>query len=83
MIVDSILKTCPERLQMVIRASLAFPRAGCLLQCWHCGLGCVPLPGPRVRLLNMGLALLYCRLASSQMSFSVSEQEAGVFRCQL
>lgn len=39
--------------------------------------------GPRVKLLSMGLALLSCRLVSSQMSFSVSEQEAGVSRCQL
>lgn len=38
---------------------------------------------PRVRLLNMGLALLYSRLVSSQMSISVSEQETGVSRCQL
>lgn len=34
--------------------------------------------GPRVRLLNMGLALLYSRLVSSQMSLSFSEPEAGV-----
>lgn len=33
---------------------------------------------PRVRLLDIGLARLCSRLVSSEMSFSVSEPEAGV-----